>query len=467
MVRLLLVVVPLAVLAGCKTENPAFCADVTNAGMQGCPDAGPPGGTCTQNTDCKMMGFPVCNTDKGMCAQCLATEPKNSCPSTAPHCDVDSCTACVDDTDCPSSVCMLDGSCADPAKVIHVLVNGQDQAPCGGTGVGNACKLDVALAVAATDGTKNVIKVDDSGTYMSGMNNFVVNANVTIDLNGATLVKHMDGPPIVIISSGKQVTLLGGTIMGAKGAMGSAIACSGGATLNVDQTLLTMNDQFGIDANACTLTVTRAKIEHNMATGVKANGGSLTLVRSWLDNNDGGGVDVNTNARFTIVGNVVVSNGAGGGIFGGISVATTVANNRLEFNSIAENKAQMLAPAGISCNANAGFVAKNNIVWNNNSAVPNMAGIQVSGICGHSYSDIGPAAITGPIDIGNNQHIDPKFKDNTTDLHLTSTSPLQMLQQSDPGTSLNDPKDPAVKDIDGEPRISPADIGADQYPPKP
>ena len=31
MVRLLLVVVPLAVLAGCKTENPAFCADVTNA----------------------------------------------------------------------------------------------------------------------------------------------------------------------------------------------------------------------------------------------------------------------------------------------------------------------------------------------------------------------------------------------------------------------------------------------------
>jgi hypothetical protein len=70
--------------------------------------------------------------------------------------------------------------------------------------------------------------------------------------------------------------------------------------------------------------------------------------------------------------------------------------------------------------------------------------------------------------MGNNQSNDPNFKDKAIDLHLTSTSTLPILQQSDPGTSLQDPKDPAVKDIDGEVRTPPAYIGADQYyPPKP
>jgi hypothetical protein len=424
--------------------------------------ANPPngGGTCKQDIDCTKVGFPFCNTDKGTCAPCFAPAGKNHCPSTAPHCDVDSCTACVDDTDCPNSVCMLDGSCADPASVIHVLVNGQDP-PCGGAGAGNACKLDAALMLAASDGTKNVIKLDDTGTYMSGMmNNFVVNANVTIDLHGATLNRHVDGPPIVTIGAG--VTLLGGTIQGAHGSMGSAIACTD-AKLNVDRMLLTVSDQFGIDASGCTLAVTRARIENNASTGIRVVGGSITLVNAWLDNNAGGGVDVGMGAQFVIVGNVLLNNGTTASQIGGISILTSASNNRLEFNSIAENKALASAAAGIACTAN--YTAKNNIIWSNNSFVATNAGIQVSGSCGYSYSDIGPAGITGTIDMGNNQKIDPKFKDEMADLHLTSASPLQMLQQSDPASSLTDI---AAKDIDGEPRVAPAYIGADQYyPPRP
>ncbi len=460
MVRLLLLMVPLAVLAGCRTENPTFCADTANAGMQGCPDAGPAGGTCTQDTGCMKTGFPFCNTDKGTCAQCFAKESKNSCPSTAPHCDVDSCTACVDDTDCPSSVCMLDGSCADPAKVIHVLVNGQDQAPCGSAGAATACKLDAALAIAATDGTKNVIKLDDAGPYTSDMNNFVVNANVTIDLHGATLLHHMDGP-IVTINGGKNVILLGGTIQGAHGGMGSAIACTS-ANLNVDQTILSMNDQFGIDASNCMLALTRARIENNNSTGIRISDGSISLTRTWLDTNNGGGIDIHGSAQFALIGNVFVKNGTMGSQIGGISIMTSAVNNRLEFNSIAENNAQATISAGVTCTANIGFVAKNNIVWNNNSFVALMMGIQVSGGCGHSYSDIGPAGIIGPINIGNNQIIDPKFKDKMSDLHLTAESPLQALQQADPGSNLTDI---AAKDIDGEVRVAPAHIGADQYYP--
>jgi hypothetical protein len=419
---------------------------------------GPPGGTCKQDTECVQTEFPFCNTDQGTCAPCYAKESKNSCPSTAPHCDVDSCTACIDDTDCPNSVCMLDGSCAGPASVIHVLVNGADQAPCGIPGVANACKLDAALALAASDGTKNVIKLDDNGIYMSGeANNFVVNANVTIDLHGATLIHHMDGP-IVTIPSGKNVTLLGGTIMGAHGT-GSAIACSG-AKLNVDQTILTMNAQFGIDASNCMLAVTRTRIENNNSTGIRSSGGSITLVNTQLDTNAGGGVDVNSGAQFVIVGNVFVNNGSLNGAIGGIGILTSASNNRLEFNSISKNNAQSTASAGVICAASPGFVAKNNIIWSNNSSVA--AGIQVSGNCGHSYSDIGPTAIAASIDMGHNQNTDPKFKDEVTELHLTPASPLQLLQQSDPGSDLTGI---AAKDIDGEPRAAPVYIGADQYKP--
>jgi hypothetical protein len=97
-------------------------------------------------------------------------------------------------------------------------------------------------------------------------------------------------------------------------------------------------------------------------------------------------------------------------------------------------------------------------------------GIQIQGACLYTYSDVGPNGISiGPPDPNHNQNNDPKFKDEVSDLHLTPGSPLQLLQQSDPGTNLSDPKDPAVKDIDGELRVAPVlYIGADQYyPPKP
>jgi hypothetical protein len=417
-------------------------------------------GLCGNDSDCRMPGFSFCNTDKGTCAPCFARQGKNACPSTAPHCDVDSCTACVDDTECPNSVCMLDGSCASPASVIHVLVNGQDQAPCGSPGAASACKLDAALALAASDGTKNVIKLDDSGMYMSGMDNFVVNANVTIDLHGATLMHNMDGP-IVTIAVGKNVTLLGGTIMGAHGPTGSGILCNN-ATLKVDQTMILASAQLGIDATSCPLRVTRAKIENSGSTGIKASGGSITLANTWLDTNAGGGVDINSGAQFTVVGNVFVKNGTMASQIGGININTSVESNRLEFNSIAENSAQGTISGGVTCTANLGFVAKNNIIWSNNSFVNLMMGIQVSGGCGHSYSDIGPAGILGPINIGNNQNMDPKFKNKTSDLRLTADSPLQALQQADPGSNL---ADIAAKDIDGDPRVAPVYIGAYQYKP--
>jgi hypothetical protein len=467
MVRFLLLVVPLAALAGCKTENKAFCDDLAHAGMQGCPGDASNGGGCGSDGDCKAAGFPACDLtisqggNRGTCEPCTPSN-RGVCMGTMPRCEKNTCVACVDDVqDCQGGVCLATGDCADTSHILHASSGSTKTSNCGAAAT--PCSLAGALMLAIAG--KNVIKLDDTGPFMaSGANGFTVSNDVTIDARSATL-NRTDNGPLWTINTGKTLTLLGGTLSGARGSNGTAIVCNNGATLSVDQTTITGNEQFGIDATNCTLTVTRARIENNIATGVKANGGSFTLVRTWLNTNSGGGVDVNNGAKFTIVGNVFVNNGTTGSQIGGIGITTSASGNRLEFNSVAENKAQPGTSAGITCAANAGFVAKNNIIWSNNSYVAAMAGIQVFGGCGHSYSDIGPLGITGPSDTGNNQNNDPKFKDKATDLHLTSVSPLQLLQPADPSSSLTDI---AAKDIDGEARTSPVYIGADQYyPPKP
>ena len=101
-------------LAGCKTENPAFCANPANAGIDGCPGDATSGGACASDGDCKMAGFPACDLAiaNGTCKPCTATS-KGVCAGKTPHCDSsDTCVACVDDLkDCAGGVCLADGGC--------------------------------------------------------------------------------------------------------------------------------------------------------------------------------------------------------------------------------------------------------------------------------------------------------------------------------------------------------------------
>jgi hypothetical protein len=473
MIRLLLLMVPIAALAGCKTESAAYCTAHPGVCSPFPPGDGSSGGQCKSDGDCKTADFPACELtiDQGTCKPCSASNI-GACAGTTPRCENNACVACVDDGDCSggAGVCLPTGDCAATSRIIYAASTSGTSTKC--SDVATPCSLNGALGFVTAD--KDVIKLDDrnKATFASAPG-FVVSKNVTIDARGATL-NRSDPGPIITVMGGKSLTLLGGTIQSAHGGMGSGILCNDATVTIVSmgadpapQATMTMNEQFGIDATNCTLSLTKARIEKNNSTGIRVSGGSISLVRSWLDTNNGGGADIKDGAQFTIVGNVFANNGVMAGIIGGINIATIASANRLEFNSFSENKTQATIAAGVICSANAGFVAKNNIIWSNNSFVAGMAGLQVSGGCGHSYSDIGPLPITGPTDMGSNQHIDPMFKDQVNDLHLTSTSPLQ-LQQSDPGTNLGNPTDPAVTDIDGEPRVAPIDIGADQYyPPMP
>jgi hypothetical protein len=79
-------------------------------------------------------------------------------------------------------------------------------------------------------------------------------------------------------------------------------------------------------------------------------------------------------------------------------------------------------------------------------------------MCSYTYSDIGPDIPT-PTGTGN-INMDPLFANAATgDFHLTTNSPCR--HAADPNADLTGI---AAKDIDGDTRTRPADIGADEFP---
>jgi hypothetical protein len=460
MVRLLLLVIPLAVLAGCRTENKDFCQNPSNAGLQGCPGDASNGGGCGSDGDCKVAGFPVCvmSNSEGTCKACSdgPAGNKGACSGTTPRCESNACVACVDDVqDCGGGVCLLTGACADPSRIIHAASNGVQTPGCGDSAA-NPCGLNAAIALATAD--RNVIKLDGQDTVTQ--NGFTVSKDVTIDARGMTLARGDNGP-VLTVMGGKTLTLLGGTIHGTATKNGEGIKCMGSTLIAVD-TKVDSNDLSGINADTCALNLTRVTINNNsqksntFVPGIDVKMGSIALAQSRIDGNNGGGLAIN-GAVFQIVGNVFSNNGPPGtpdppSTIGGISIMTTGnPANRLDFNTITGNHTQTGFTPGLLCAG--GLTVRNNIIYgNNDNLVP-----QYGGNCQPAYSDLGFVTV----DTNNNMHADPMFG---TGFHLGATS--SVLGKADPDSDLSGM---ALKDIDGQPRVKRsgmgADIGADQYYP--
>jgi len=484
MPRLAFLVASLVAFAGCEKLNPLYCSDEPHPSGPGCiadpdaqsePDA--PRGPCQVNNDCTgTPNTPVCDTKQSphMCVQCT-DEEHALCTGITPVCKNNSCAAaCVSDDDCDTGgLCLPDGACAASASIIRAVANGgKNVRGCGVPEGPGACTLERALTEA--DDTKNVIKLDDNGPYTPGTNNnFVVNKNVTIDARGSDLggaVLHpanaTNNNPILTINSNKIVTIFGGKIEGPNNSDG--IFCDQTATLTIDGTIIDTIDKSAINArNGCKLTVTHATISNTSQGGqfvasiLAAGNNSVTLSRSTLFSNKGGGISV-TNGTFVLVGNSFSNNGDTMSPVGGVLIATTTSDpmNRIEFNTIGSNRATSGGKApGVDCTTGSGFIARNNIIWNNITGSGSTAGLQVGGTCQHAYSNI-QMPIAGTVHDGeSNQNIDPMFVAPIYDLHLQPTSP--MIMQADPNANLDGV---AAKDFDGDPRIAPGDIGFDQHP---
>jgi hypothetical protein len=147
-----------------------------------------------------------------------------------------------------------------------------------------------------------------------------------------------------------------------------------------------------------------------------------------------------------VVGNVLLGNGDPGSFFGGFSASTQVTGNRFDFNTLNNNQTTNSQASGVQCLAN-NFTAQYNIIWNNMSNTG-----QLSGNCMYAYSDIGP--ITDVVPGAGNMKDDPVLLANG---HLQATSGAVLMKATNADlTGL------AARDIDGDLRIAPADLGADQ-----
>lgn len=388
------------------------------------PDA--PSG-CSSNAQCQSPTG-VCDVGGSMaCVECLPDQAA-ACTGTSPVCGGDyACRACSTHAECSSGACLPDGSCGTDSNVAYVDPAGTDNATC--TKAMPCTKVAKSLAT-----LRPFVKFQ--GTTDAGTTTITIdNQNVTLIADpGAVLTRSSNGL-LLELKGASQVSIYDLEISGASGAQGVGISIPTGS--------------------AAQLTLQRATVRNNAGGGISVSGGSLTVSQSTFAGNQGGGISVTMNGTFVIVGNVFFSNGTPTGTVGGISITTSEnASNRLEFNSFNTNQAQVAIGAAIQCTAGA-FTARNNIM-SGNGTLMNME--QVGGGCAHAYSIVRPGTV--PNGTGNSGS-DPMFKNTTTgDLHIQPTSPARGA--ADPNSALTGI---AARDIDGDPRTVPADIGADEVVP--
>lgn len=375
---------------------------------------------CSANADCAAP-LGVCDLAQMMCVQCTSSEP-NACVGDAPVCGSDSaCRTCVAHSECGSSACLPDGSCGTDINVAYV-----DPA-----GTGTTCtklapckKVDDALKT-----QRPFVKL--RGTTIEQVT--INNQNVTLLADPGAKLTDTNVGILLRIDGTSIVSIYDLEITGAAGANNPGLSLQPGNTASVS--------------------LTRAKVTANAGTGISATNGTLTVSQSTISGNIGGGISV-IDGTFIIVGNVFLLNGTPTSRVGGINVQSPESLlNRLELNTFNQNQARNGSGPAIDCDAGM-FTAKYNIM-SVNGTLTQMD--QVAGPCMHAYSIARPGVV--PAGTGNSS-ADPLFVNSVDgDLHLQAGSPARGAAVGATLTGI------AAHDIDGDARVAPADIGADQVRP--
>lgn len=421
-----LLLTALVMLSGCR-PNPLRCDDhvLHNCelppdmvdGQQGCisnDQCTPPTAVCNVSTtvcvQCTSDQAAACKGATAVCSaantcvQCTAAQP-GACIATTPICNVDSnqCEKCTAHAQCVASgVCLADGSCASQGDVAYVAPApaGTDNTTCTKA---NPC-ISPSKALQTQRRYIRFSGATDEAVSIADQDVALIgepNAQLTSTRNG--LLLEIRGSSHVVVD---QLV-----VTGASGTAGIGITLQVGST------------------------------------------GSLTISRSTISNNQGGGVSI-LGGTFAVVGNVFYNNGGINTSIGGIAISTPQnPANRLEFNTFSRNQVQDGLGAAIQCAAGAMFTARNNIM-SENGTLTNAE--QVGGSCKHAYSIARPGTPLPPAQ--NNTSSDPAFVDAAKgDLHIQPGSLAR--HAADPTSDLTGI---ASQDIDGDPRVAPADIGADQ-----
>jgi len=433
MVRLV-ALIALVFVSGCKERNSLFCQNDMNANDPACAGQVDAQQACETSPDCT-GNETVCKLPDRVCVECTTAEA-DACTLTTPICGNDVCRGCMNDDECESNVCLNDGACASAESVLFAANAGSTTVGCGLL-VTDPCSLATALTEVTL--TRNLIKLKAETFLVTGGEGQVIEGSegpATLLARGATLDRGAGDGPILTMKNGAVLTIVDGIVRDGTGlGNGHGIVCGGSGTLTLSGVEVTSCEEVGIKSDNCALTISRSRITANT----------------------GGGITVN-NGTFVIVGNVFHLNGTSVGTSGGLRIQSTQsATNRLDFNSFNKNQAQATVGTAVECVAGT-FTARNNIAFNNGDGVNT---VQVDGGCKHAFSVIGPTAVAATLDGGNNIVLNPMFFDeNAGDLHINSAlSPARDM--ADPATPLDGV---AERDIDNQPRVMPADSGADQTP---
>ncbi len=302
------------------------CEDglLCDIGSNQCYD--PSEGKCTVKADCTDPTKANCRVDTGVCVACINMGSTAEC-GYAGVCDVKStCLGCQVDADCheddvtDDTVCLRSGGCAKQVDVAYVSATGTDNAEC--TFAAPCTTLEKAVATG-----RSTIRVRGAVTLAAAL---VLAPAAKLSIYGSKATRNVisrtgDGELLQISGAG-TVELRDLELSGATGATGHGIlVTSGTPVLDLDDVDVLGNAGVGISAGMSKLTVTHSVIADNDGGGIGASG----IV--FLENN------------------VIAANGSATSAGGGVTLASTAAENIVRFNTFAANLAAAGTARSISC----------------------------------------------------------------------------------------------------------------------
>ncbi len=325
--------------AGCTRVNMLYCDSTYPCGMgmvcvmpqhecqpgagdmrPGMPDlANPP-------PDLRMAdgGF-VCTSD----SQCAALSAK------LPACIAGACQPCRRNFQCPDSACDDNGTCHDPAVVIHV----NDGAGCGGAG-NPFCNVQDAMA--AVGPGKNVVLLDPSkgeGITKAGS---PINISKSVRIIGKRA--SVAAPLVVLLDPISIATPMTPIAVGIEDLEVSPR--NSGSTLGI---FCVQSDQ-GI---AFTLRWSKVDQAHGGGIGIQSCS-PVVMISNQIVNNRGilasyGGVLISTQ-DLTLLNNVIANNLGSGldTLAAGLSLPTTPAATQIAFNTVVNNDCAT-PPCNLKC----------------------------------------------------------------------------------------------------------------------
>lgn len=423
MTRFVLIAIVLA--TGCKIRNEESC-DIPNNPL--CPTGGDAAMACEDDTDCTAVDATRCNTDTGVCVQCV---DNGTCSGNTPVCNTvdSSCEGCNAHSDCTgSNACDFGtGACLDAADIAYVTSGGATSGEC-------PQETPCASIALALQTNKPNIRIIGTTPVVSAAKT-VIDQDVTILADVGAVVRSTAADPMFEVVNDSVVTIRDLEIRSGLGPTGDAILISG---------------------STVTLTLERVFLLENGGRGVTANSGTkLTMRGCVLAANGQGGIFLQ-GIDFDITNSIIVANGGAASIVGGLRVATPDQPSTVifEFNTVADNDADAAntARAGVTCNDV--FPARNNIVTGN----------ALDDDCTFTHSLFDDGA-TVPAGDGNLETTDPMFGEIML-INARMASYYRLLTGS-PAIDKADSSSAIKVDIDGQPRPQGAekDMGADEVMP--